>query len=55
VLDRVAALQRAHPSFTVAEFGFASANHVLNDTLGKDFQKAETLSLPITFLILLLA
>ena len=51
----VARLQQAHPSFTVAEFGFASANKELNDTIGKDFQKAETLSLPITFLILLFA
>jgi uncharacterized membrane protein YdfJ with MMPL/SSD domain len=55
VLDRVAQLERAHPGFTVAEFGLASANKELNDTLGKDFQKAETLSLPITFLILLVA
>ena len=39
----------------MAEFGFASANKELNDTIGKDFQKAETLSLPITFLILLFA
>jgi RND superfamily putative drug exporter len=55
VLDRVAALERAHPGFTVSEFGIASSNHELNKTLGKDFQKAERLSLPITFLILLLA
>jgi putative drug exporter of the RND superfamily len=55
VLDRVAALQRAHPGFAVSEFGIASANHELNKTIGKDFQKAEQLSLPITFLILLFA
>jgi putative drug exporter of the RND superfamily len=55
VIDRVANLQRAHSSFTVAEFGFASANKELNDTIGKDFQKAEKLSIPITFLILLIA
>ena len=55
VLDRVAALQRAHPGFSVSEFGVASANHELNKTIGKDFQKAERLSLPITFLILLFA
>jgi RND superfamily putative drug exporter len=55
LLDKVDAVQSRHPGFTVAEFGFASANHVLNDTLGKDFQKAEQLSLPITFLILFLA
>ncbi len=55
LIDAVAGLQQAHPGFTVAEFGFASANKELNDTIGKDFQKAETLSLPITFLILLFA
>jgi RND superfamily putative drug exporter len=55
LLDKVDAIQARHGDFTVAEFGFASANHVLNDTLGKDFQKAEQLSLPITFLILFLA
>jgi uncharacterized membrane protein YdfJ with MMPL/SSD domain len=55
VLDAVAALQRAHPRFTVAEFGSASANHALNETVGKDFSRAEKLSLPLTFLILLFA
>jgi uncharacterized membrane protein YdfJ with MMPL/SSD domain len=55
LINAVGTLQKAHPSFTVAEFGFASANKELNDTIGKDFQKAETLSLPITFLILLFA
>ncbi len=55
LITSVARLQTAHPSFTVSEFGFASANKELNDTIGKDFQKAETLSLPITFLILLFA
>ncbi|HEY2371294.1 MAG TPA: MMPL family transporter [Gaiellaceae bacterium] len=55
VIDRVAKLQKAHSSFTVAEFGFASANKELNDTVGKDFQKAEKLSVPITFIILLIA
>jgi len=55
VLDAVASLQRQSPGFTVAEFGFASANHELNNTIGKDFQKAERLTVPITFLILLFA
>jgi RND superfamily putative drug exporter len=55
LLAAVAKIQRAHPQFTVAEFGFASATKQLNDTIGKDFQKAETLSVPITFLILLFA
>jgi uncharacterized membrane protein YdfJ with MMPL/SSD domain len=55
LLDAVSRLQASHPGFTVAEFGIASANHELNDTIGKDFQKAEKLSVPITFLILLFA
>jgi len=55
VLDAVGDVQKQSPGFTVAEFGFASANKVLTDTLGHDFQKAEQLSVPITFVILLFA
>ncbi|HEU5213954.1 MAG TPA: MMPL family transporter [Gaiellaceae bacterium] len=55
VLDAVARVQRANPSFTVAELGSASANRALNATIGKDFSRAEKLSIPLTFLILLLA
>jgi RND superfamily putative drug exporter len=55
VLNAVARVQAAHKDFTVAEFGVASATKELNDTIGKDFQKAEKLSVPITFLILLFA
>jgi uncharacterized membrane protein YdfJ with MMPL/SSD domain len=55
LLNAVAGLQRGHPGFTVAEFGFASAQRELNNTVAKDFHKAEALSLPITFLILLFA
>ena len=55
LLHAVDEVQAAHKEFTVAEFGFASATKELNDTIGKDFQKAEKLSVPITFLILLFA
>jgi putative drug exporter of the RND superfamily len=55
VLNAVAAAQRSHAGFTVAEFGFASATHELNNTIQKDFQRAETLTVPITFVILLFA
>jgi RND superfamily putative drug exporter len=55
LLDAVAGLQKASPGFTVAEFGFASATHELSKTIDKDFQKAEKLSVPITFVILLIA
>ncbi len=53
VLDGVARVQASHRGFTVAEFGDASATHELNKTLGQDFSHAESLSVPITFLILL--
>ena len=39
----------------MAEFGFASATHELNNTLSKDFQRAEYSSLPVTLIILLVA
>ena len=55
LLDAVAGLQKASPGFTVAEFGFASATHELSKTIDKDFQNAEKLSVPITFVILLIA
>jgi uncharacterized membrane protein YdfJ with MMPL/SSD domain len=55
LLNAVDKVQAEHKDFTVAEFGFASATKELNDTIGKDFQKAEKLSVPITFLILLFA
>jgi RND superfamily putative drug exporter len=55
LLDAVTGLQKASPGFTVAEFGMASAMHELNNTISKDFQNAEKLSVPVTFVILLLA
>ena len=55
VLDAVARVEASHQGFTVAEFGYASATHDLNKTVGEDFSHAESLSVPITFLILLSA
>jgi RND superfamily putative drug exporter len=55
ILDAVAAEQVAHPAFRIEQFGQASATHKLNDTIGNDFKRAEKLSIPITFLILLVA
>jgi RND superfamily putative drug exporter len=55
VLDRVAALQRTSPGFAISEFGDASAEHELSKTMTGNFAHAEQLSLPITFLVLLLA
>ena len=54
VLETVAALQRAAPGYTIAEFGNASVNHQISEAIGKDVANAEKLSLPITFLILLI-
>jgi RND superfamily putative drug exporter len=53
VLDAVAAVQARHPGFTVQELGDASGAHEIDQTVGNDFTRAERLSLPITFLILL--
>jgi RND superfamily putative drug exporter len=55
ILDAVERVQQRHPGLTVAEFGFASATHELNNTLTKDFQRAEYSSLPVTLVILLVA
>jgi RND superfamily putative drug exporter len=55
ILDAVAGVQKANPGVRIEEFGMASANHVLDQTVGKDFKKAERLTLPITLIILLLA
>ena len=55
ILDAVDRRAGTAPGFTVAEFGFASANHELNKTLNKDFKRAEYSSLPVTLVILLVA
>jgi uncharacterized membrane protein YdfJ with MMPL/SSD domain len=55
VLDAVRSVARTSPGFRIAEFGDASARHELDKSMGRDFAHAETLSLPITFVIVLLA
>src|SRR5262245_12308626 len=55
VLDTVASLKRASPGFELGEFGSASVNHQVGERTDKDFSRAEQLSLPITFGVLLLA
>jgi uncharacterized membrane protein YdfJ with MMPL/SSD domain len=54
-LAAVAAAQKAHPELRIEQFGDASAAKALNASFEKDFQRAETLSLPITLLILIVA
>ena len=55
VLAAVAGVQAANRSVFVGEFGAASANKALSKAFEDDFKKAETLSLPITLIILVLA
>jgi uncharacterized membrane protein YdfJ with MMPL/SSD domain len=51
----VAALDKAHPGYTIGEFGDASADKALNDAVGKDFAKAGILSIPVTLIVLVVA
>jgi len=55
VLDPAAAVQNRQPRPRIEEFGAASADKALTKAFTDDFKKAETLSLPITFLILIAA
>jgi len=54
ILETVAAAQRAHPGFTIGEFGDASAEKAVVASYEDDLGKAGTLSLPITLLVLVL-
>ncbi len=51
----VTATQRAHPGFTLGEFGDASTNQQINKVVSDDFGKALRTSLPVTLIILLIA
>jgi anti-anti-sigma factor len=55
ILKAVAATQRANPELRIEEFGDASSTKALSKAFEDDFKKAETLSLPITLLILFFA
>ncbi|HEX6781742.1 MAG TPA: MMPL family transporter [Solirubrobacterales bacterium] len=54
-LAATAAVQAANPEVRVEQFGGASAGKALEEVFSEDLAKAETTSLPITLLILLLA
>ncbi len=54
VVASIAAAQRAHPGFTIGEFGLASAQKEIQTAYGHDLGKAGMLSLPVTLVILLL-
>ncbi|HEV2060098.1 MAG TPA: MMPL family transporter, partial [Solirubrobacteraceae bacterium] len=54
-LQAVAAAQQANPALRIEQFGDASAAKALGEVFEEDFKKAETLSLPVTLLILIVA
>jgi uncharacterized membrane protein YdfJ with MMPL/SSD domain len=47
--------KRANPAVQIGVTGDATANKQLSDSISNDFEKAETLSIPITLLILVVA
>ncbi|MGZ4179319.1 MAG: MMPL family transporter [Solirubrobacteraceae bacterium] len=54
-LAAVDAAARSHPEFVIAEYGDASAARGIMEAFANDLHKAESTSLPITLLILVLA
>jgi RND superfamily putative drug exporter len=54
-LTAVSTLAEAHPGYTISEVGDASISKAMNKVISDGIAKAEKLSLPITFTILLLA
>ncbi len=54
-LAATAAAQRAHPGVRIEQFGDTSANKALEAVFAEDLSKAETTSLPITLIVLVLA
>jgi putative drug exporter of the RND superfamily len=55
VIDVVKQVAGEQPALRIEQFGDASANKALSDTIGKDFKRAERASIPLTLLILWLA
>ncbi|AWB91089.1 MMPL family transporter [Aeromicrobium chenweiae] len=55
LIDATAAVQEANPQLDVQQAGEASLSAGINDKVGEDLASAEMMSLPITFLILLVA
>jgi len=55
ILDAVAATRAAHPQVRIDEFGDGSANQWFDDTVGRDFHRAEWTAVPLAFGILLVA
>ncbi|MGL4744389.1 MAG: MMPL family transporter [Dermatophilaceae bacterium] len=53
VLNAVSEVQRQHPDLTVEQFGGASANKALEETIGDDLRRAEILAVVVTAGILI--
>jgi RND superfamily putative drug exporter len=55
ILDAVAKARAEHPGLRFDEFGDASGQKWINDSLGRDFKRAEWTAVPLAFGILLAA
>jgi uncharacterized membrane protein YdfJ with MMPL/SSD domain len=55
ILATTAAAAKANPTFHIEQFGGASAGKAVDKMFADDLQKAETISLPVTLVILLFA
>ena len=55
ILAATAAAQKAHPQMNIEQFGDASTGKAVSKMFEDDLKKAETLSIPLTMVILLLA
>jgi RND superfamily putative drug exporter len=55
LIDATASVDKANPGLEVEQAGSASIDAGINDKVGSDLASAESLSLPITFIILLVA
>ncbi len=55
ITESVSATAERHPELRIEQFGEASATDGVNEVLADDLRKAETLSLPITLVILVVA
>jgi uncharacterized membrane protein YdfJ with MMPL/SSD domain len=53
ILQAVKRVARAHPGLYVGEYGDASASKAIDNSTGRDFHRAEILSIPLTLAILL--
>ncbi|MET9435678.1 MMPL family transporter [Streptomyces sp. NPDC006551] len=53
LLAQTAAVKKAHPALRIEQTGSASISVAVNDKQGQELQRTEMISLPVTFLILL--